>query len=131
MLVPDTFRRAVAAYEREDLAKAERLCKAPLKSKPDSFDALHFLSVTQSRQSKKAAATNRLAPRLPFAAKTCPPDKRESCATGRGVLRRRGATQPLDRELGRLEMLLAAGQRHMIGMMVSRPALKYEVKLHG
>ncbi|MGA3302424.1 MAG: tetratricopeptide repeat protein [Methylovirgula sp.] len=48
--MPEIFRRAIAAYKSGDLVKAENLCQATLKSKPDYFDALHLLGVVRSRR---------------------------------------------------------------------------------
>jgi len=43
------MRRALAAYQRDDLAAAHRLCRAALTADPDHFEALHLLAVVMTR----------------------------------------------------------------------------------
>ncbi len=56
MAVAKSLKKALAAYERGDLAKAESLCVAALRVQPGFFDALHLLAVVQSRRGRHAAA---------------------------------------------------------------------------
>jgi tetratricopeptide (TPR) repeat protein len=56
LVAPKPFKKALAAYNRGDLVKAETLCLAALKSKPEFFDALHLLAIVQSRRGRYALA---------------------------------------------------------------------------
>src|SRR5690348_8827724 len=53
---PKPFKKALAAYNRGDLAKTEALCLAALKSSPDIFGARHLLAVVQSRSGRPVRA---------------------------------------------------------------------------
>src|SRR5262249_31005395 len=56
LVAPKPFKKALAAYNRGDLAKTEALCLASLKAKPDFFDALHLLAIVQSRSGRHVPA---------------------------------------------------------------------------
>ena len=56
LVTPKTFKKALAAYQRGDLAKTEGLCLAALKTDPDYFDALHLLAIVQTRTGRHVAA---------------------------------------------------------------------------
>ena len=56
LVAPKPFKKALAAYNRGDLAKAETLCLAALKSSPDFFDALHLLAIVRSRSGRHVQA---------------------------------------------------------------------------
>jgi tetratricopeptide (TPR) repeat protein len=55
-VAPRSFKKALAAYNRGDLAKAESHCAATLNAKPDFFDALHLLAIVQSRTGRPSTA---------------------------------------------------------------------------
>ena len=49
LTLPQAMQRGLAAYQRGELAEAERLCQAVLDAKSDYFDALHLLGVITAR----------------------------------------------------------------------------------
>ena len=56
LVAPKPFKKALAAYQRGDLAKTEAYCLATLMVKAEFFDALHLLALVQSRMGKHTAA---------------------------------------------------------------------------
>src|SRR5262245_26898204 len=46
---PEALKRAIAAYNHSKFSEAERLCRAIIAAKPDSFDALHLLAVVETK----------------------------------------------------------------------------------
>jgi tetratricopeptide (TPR) repeat protein len=56
LVTPKPFKKALAAYERGDLAKAAAYCRTTLSAKSDFFDALHLLAIVQSRSGRLSAA---------------------------------------------------------------------------
>jgi len=56
LVTPKPFKKALAAYQRGDLAKAEAHCLSTLSAKSDFFDALHLVAIVQSRSGRHSAA---------------------------------------------------------------------------
>ena len=52
----EAMRRAVEAFQRGDLAEAERLCRAVLDAKADHFDALYLAGIISGRAGRAADA---------------------------------------------------------------------------
>src|SRR6516165_331553 len=50
LTLPQAMQQAVAAYERGELSKADRLLRAILGAKADHFDALHLTAIVKARQ---------------------------------------------------------------------------------
>ena len=50
------LRRAISAYKAGELVEAEQICRQIINAKHDLFDALHLLSIIQSRLGKKDTA---------------------------------------------------------------------------
>jgi len=56
---PDlAFQRAVAAYQRRDLAEVDRCCTEILRRLPTHADALHLLGITKAQQNQFRVAAN-------------------------------------------------------------------------
>ena len=56
LTLPQAMQRGFAAYQRGELAEAERLCQAVLNAKSDYFDALHLLGVIAARTGRPKEA---------------------------------------------------------------------------
>src|SRR5215470_12476538 len=56
LTLSQAMQRGLAAYQRGELAEAEKLCQAVLNAKSDYFDALHLLGVITAQAGRPTEA---------------------------------------------------------------------------
>lgn len=104
LTLPEALERAIALHKAGNLAEAERLYKAILSSKPDHFDALHYLGVIEAQRRRPQDAH-----RLISRALDIDPQSSEAWLNHGNVLR---ALNRLDEALASYDRALAIKPDH-------------------